>query len=1040
MAKGTGPKIAASVVIIPVLDMSSAQQMASALGTQMDKASKPLKEKGKKQGKEIGDAVREGIVSEHKLTVVLQDQLTKASAPLKEKAEKEGKGIGERLQRGLIAGLAFGAILLAEANKMQEGFNQIRMGTGATGESFEDLKNVAIDVFKTVPQSFDQVGSAIAAVNRRLGLTGENLAKTSKMFLDLSDATGSDLQQNIRNTDRILADWNMNAEYAEEVNNKLLRASQASGVGITELGSQVDKAGASFQQLGFSLDETIAFAAAFEQSGLNADRVIVGMTRAVANFSKKGIEPFQGIADVFENIAGAATESEAVFIATQTFGNRVGGDIAQGIRNGTVEIDKLLSEISFGSETVSQLDKDTETFVETLTIMKNRLSAEVMPVLNEAAGSFAAILNAVTSLPTEVLAGGIALGVLVFKFQAIQTLLTNVNTNLKQNVKALADSKAGWAALGAAIGVAIVQIAEYIAEQDKALGASKISKLNAPVEQLAAAAKQSAELGFAFGDWQTEINTTVKNFKELVDVRDEIFAGSPGENTGFLEDFLSGTKIIVPDILEGPIGAFRDQDLAALGTGQAALEQLDQIDKMLSSMADTDPEKAATAYNQLVQALVAEGIELEQITKVFDDYDQKVKNTNESLAARKAITEQAARQDELFAQAVKEIGRSLEEGQTWLDKWNKTSQAGFGDVNNLLQAQEAFSDLQKSIADLNKELEELYSERANLAPEFAIPRAGEDRFEARMRANENFQKESKRLDDAIAAKQKQIEQASQSQLNSALQLITAEETLISNIIDAAVNGGIDAGQALNETLARFEQLGVPSEVIEQYRQMAEPQLERATAMAQERIRLREEEEAAIQERFNQLSALSEQTAISTGQNVLLLEWMWSEIDKNNEQGVMDVANRFAEVWGLFVTPEQLDQLRRMLAERGLNTNRPQPEDPNNPAGRGGVADEQLGWFFPPDEDIGVGRRIPGAAMGGPVKGGNPYIVGEIGPELFVPNVNGAIVTNRDLIRGISGIGSGGNITNVFQTRELSAAQLAEEVSYRQGRQLNGRQR
>jgi hypothetical protein len=211
-------------------------------------------------------------------------------------------------------------------------------------------------------------------------------------------------------------------------------------------------------------------------------------------------------------------------------------------------------------------------------------------------------------------------------------------------------------------------------------------------------------------------------------------------------------------------------------------------------------------------------------------------------------------------------------------------------------------------------------------------------------------------------------------------------------------------------------------------------------MAQERIRLREEEEAAIQERFNQLSALSEQTAISTGQNVLLLEWMWSEIDKNNEQGVMDVANRFAEVWGLFVTPEQLDQLRRMLAERGLNTNRPQPEDPNNPAGRGGVADEQLGWFFPPDEDIGVGRRIPGAAMGGPVKGGNPYIVGEIGPELFVPNVNGAIVTNRDLIRGISGIGSGGNITNVFQTRELSAAQLAEEVSYRQGRQLNGRQR
>jgi DNA phosphorothioation-dependent restriction protein DptG len=36
------------------------------------------------------------------------------------------------------------------------------------------------------------------------------------------------------------------------------------------------------------------------------------------------------------------------------------------------------------------------------------------------------------------------------------------------------------------------------------------------------------------------------------------------------------------------------------------------------------------------------------------------------------------------------------------------------------------------------------------------------------------------------------------------------------------------------------------------------------------------------------------------------------------------------------------------------------------------------------------------ALGGPVSRNEPYIVGEVGPELFVPNNNGTIVPNNDL--------------------------------------------
>lgn len=44
----------------------------------------------------------------------------------------------------------------------------------------------------------------------------------------------------------------------------------------------------------------------------------------------------------------------------------------------------------------------------------------------------------------------------------------------------------------------------------------------------------------------------------------------------------------------------------------------------------------------------------------------------------------------------------------------------------------------------------------------------------------------------------------------------------------------------------------------------------------------------------------------------------------------------------------------------------------------------------------LGQLIPGRAEGGPVGGKMPYIVGEQGPELFVPKVDGTIVPNHEL--------------------------------------------
>jgi phage-related minor tail protein len=77
----------------------------------------------------------------------------------------------------------------------------------------------------------------------------------------------------------------------------------------------------------------------------------------------------------------------------------------------------------------------------------------------------------------------------------------------------------------------------------------------------------------------------------------------------------------------------------------------------------------------------------------------------------------------------------------------------------------------------------------------------------------------------------------------------------------------------------------------------------------------------------------------------------------------------------------------------------------------------------------------GRATGGPVDAGTPYIVGEKGPELFVPSGYGKIVdafsTNKALLSnagGGMGSGGGGNVTiNVTVSPTADKASIGQTI-------------
>jgi predicted transcriptional regulator len=77
-----------------------------------------------------------------------------------------------------------------------------------------------------------------------------------------------------------------------------------------------------------------------------------------------------------------------------------------------------------------------------------------------------------------------------------------------------------------------------------------------------------------------------------------------------------------------------------------------------------------------------------------------------------------------------------------------------------------------------------------------------------------------------------------------------------------------------------------------------------------------------------------------------------------------------------------------------------------------------------DVTTGVAKSlavIPALAVGGPVNAGSPYVVGEKGPELFVPHSSGSIVPNGAM--GSSGGGAGGVTVNYNIAAGVSRAEL-----------------
>lgn len=312
-------------------------------------------------------------------------------------------GMASKLKAGLAkyaapaaiaAGVAAGSAYLYKlGDSFDQMFDTIRVGTGATGDALEGLKDDALAVMSQVPDSMEEIGQVVADLNTRLGISGDELQHMAQQYLEAGNILGSEVD--VSKTTAAFNAFHLEGQAASDALDDLFTVAQSTGASIDKLASDVSSNAAAMQTLGFSFQDTAAMAGMLDKAGISASSVFSKMSKGLVELAKDGEEPaeaFQRLTNQMQELVGKGQTSEAIDLATQLFGTRGAAQFVGAIESGALAIDDLTAALEGNGDAILATADDTRSLKETLQIMGNAVKTALEPL---ASGIFQGLSDAV---------------------------------------------------------------------------------------------------------------------------------------------------------------------------------------------------------------------------------------------------------------------------------------------------------------------------------------------------------------------------------------------------------------------------------------------------------------------------------------------------------------------------------------------------------------------------------------------------------------------------------------------------------------------
>ncbi|WP_412100213.1 phage tail tape measure protein [Corynebacterium aurimucosum] len=333
-------------------------------------------------------------------------------------ADADGKGQGFEVSLGKIA--AAGAVVVGAVgaagkaaydigSQFDDAYDTIRAGTGASGAAFEELQDSMRKVAGEsigVGSDMGAIGSTLADLNTRLGLTGEPLEEMTAQFMQLQNLG---VDADINEVSKAMSGFGIEAKDMPGALDELFQVSQATGLTITELSQSAVKAGPVLRGFGFSMADSAALVGQMDKAGLDADKTLQSMQRALAEFASEGRDAPEALKETIgsiEELINAGDDAAAIDMASGIFGTRGAAQFVDAVKTGTLSVDDFMDATGATSDTIGGLAEETADFAEHWDQFKNQamlalepIAAAVfdslVPALDRAQGAFEFTLDAV---------------------------------------------------------------------------------------------------------------------------------------------------------------------------------------------------------------------------------------------------------------------------------------------------------------------------------------------------------------------------------------------------------------------------------------------------------------------------------------------------------------------------------------------------------------------------------------------------------------------------------------------------------------------
>ena len=297
---------------------------------------------------------------------------------LDKKLGSVGKSLTTKVSMPLLAA---GAAAVTVANKFDKAYGIIRAGTGATGETLKELKSITDALYSRLPNTLEEVATAVTDLNTMFGLQGGELETLATQYLNLARITGTDVSTIIQSAARTFGDWTLATEDQSEALNYLFRITQNTGIEIDKLNQLLVQYGAPLRQMGFEFDEAATLIGKFYKEGVNVELVLGSLRIALGQMAREGVTDASEALRIFiDDIKTAGSVGEANAKAIEIFGARAGPDMAAAIREGRFEIDELLETLRKGTDTINDVGDETLTFSDHLKELKHQAELALKPL------------------------------------------------------------------------------------------------------------------------------------------------------------------------------------------------------------------------------------------------------------------------------------------------------------------------------------------------------------------------------------------------------------------------------------------------------------------------------------------------------------------------------------------------------------------------------------------------------------------------------------------------------------------------------------